>query len=294
MYNSRSFEFPPLLVFVTLGFLLINSIISTNVKKPSNVARGTSARLRRPFCLPTLPQRNVVMTAEVSNEKKTWDFPRFIQTVATFNPLPSPVQLIQKALGASEDRRVVVAKNQDIWNAKNPLKIYWASLDDVVMGGVSRSKFVVGDEYASFSGFVDEANNGGFTGVRTLPLDRALDLSGATGLRLRVKGDGKRYKCVIRDSSDFNGVAWTIEYDVRDSLKRRGGAFGGNSWQTIDLPFSKFIATKYADTLTDESLDKSQIWAIQLVLSKYAYDGKLNRNFRPGEMELLVQSISVY
>mmetsp|Transcript_5303 Transcript_5303/g.8894 ORF Transcript_5303/g.8894 Transcript_5303/m.8894 type:complete len:117 (-) Transcript_5303:126-476(-) len=110
----------------------------------------------------------------------------------------------------------------------------------------------------------------------------------------RIVSQRSRYKCVIRDSSDFNGVAWTIEYDVRDSLKRGGGPFGSNNWQTIDLPFSKFVATKYADTLTGESLDKSQIWAIQLVLSKYAYDGKLNRNFRPGEMELLVQSVSTY
>jgi len=65
------------------------------------------------------------------------------------------------------------------------------------VGGVSRSTFVVGDEYARFSGFVDEANNGGFTGVRTLPLDRALDLSSATGLRLRVKGDGKRSVIIL-------------------------------------------------------------------------------------------------
>jgi len=132
------------------------------------------------------------------------------------------------------------------------------------VGGVSRSTFVVGDEYARFSGFVDEANNGGFTGVRTLPLDRALDLSSATGLRLRVKGDGKRYKCVIRDSSDFNGVAWTIEYDVRDSLKRGGGPFGSNNWQTIDLPFSKFVATKYADTLTGILLISTSFFSLHL------------------------------
>jgi len=228
--------------------------------------------------------------------RKPWDFPRFVKTVATFSPPPNPLKIMKKIMGQEDDRKISLSKGQAIWTTANPLGISWAPLDDVVMGGVSRSTFRVEADAGRFSGFIDEANNGGFTGVRTLPLDAPLDLSSCSGIQLRVKGDGKRYKCVIRDSPDFNGITWTAEFDTRGG--GGGGALGfaggGNGWQTVRLPLSSFVATRFARLLDGETLDSSQIWAIQLVLSKYAYDGALNPNFKPGDMELVVQAVETY
>jgi len=44
----------------------------------------------------------------------------------------------------------------------------WKTVDDVVMGGVSNSEFVINeDSTATFSGTVSPDNNGGFASART-------------------------------------------------------------------------------------------------------------------------------
>lgn len=77
-----------------------------------------------------------------------------------------------------------------------------------VMGGVSESvlRVVPGVGEAAvdggaaaaaaavFTGEVKTSNSGGFVSIRTRNLSPALDLSPYNALRLRVKGDGNRYK----------------------------------------------------------------------------------------------------
>lgn len=47
---------------------------------------------------------------------------------------------------------------------------------------------------AVFSGEVKTSNSGGFVSIRTRNASPPLDLSAYDALRLRVKGDGNRYK----------------------------------------------------------------------------------------------------
>lgn len=77
-----------------------------------------------------------------------------------------------------------------------------------VMGGVSESalRVVPGAGEASsdgkaaagaaavFGGEVRTSNSGGFVSIRTRNISPPLDLSAYDALRLRVKGDGNRYK----------------------------------------------------------------------------------------------------
>ncbi len=67
----------------------------------------------------------------------------------------------------------------------------WRSLDDPVMGGVSQSQFAATEDGAAFTGEVSLKQGGGFCSVRAPAL--TADLRGARGLRLRLRGDGKRY-----------------------------------------------------------------------------------------------------
>lgn len=75
------------------------------------------------------------------------------------------------------------------------------------MGGVSESSLRVvpaaGEATGSggapgaaavFAGEVKTSNSGGFVSVRTRNISPSLDLSAYDALRLRVKGDGNRYK----------------------------------------------------------------------------------------------------
>jgi hypothetical protein len=107
----------------------------------------------------------------------------------------------------------------------------WSSVDDAVMGGVSQSRLTVTpDRTGVFSGVVSTKRNGGFASVRSAA--RRVDLRGFTGVRLRVRGDGKRYKLTLRTDPPFDGVAY-----------QQGFRPGADVWREIDLPFDRFAPT---------------------------------------------------
>jgi len=89
----------------------------------------------------------------------------------------------------------------------------WAPVDDVVMGGVSRSRLDPGEEAAVFSGVLSLERGGGFASVRG-PVAQA-DLSACSGVELRVRGDGKVYRLRLHDADRLDGVAWQARFSTR-------------------------------------------------------------------------------
>ena len=102
----------------------------------------------------------------------------------------------------------------------------WRSINDGVMGGLSAGGMMQSDEGLRFTGELSLENNGGFSSVRR-PVEH--DLSGATSVRLEVRGDGREYQFRIRQDSQFDGVAWRAMFATTDE------------WQTIEIALSKFI-----------------------------------------------------
>ncbi|XP_024923364.3 protein HIGH CHLOROPHYLL FLUORESCENCE PHENOTYPE 173, chloroplastic isoform X2 [Ziziphus jujuba] len=173
----------------------------------------------------------------------------------------------------------------------NIRELPWGALDDVVMGGVSESTFQIdpkggenGGPTGLFKGVVSTANNGGFTSIRTKNLPVPEDLSAYDGLELRLKGDGRRYKLIVRTSQEWDTVGYTASFDtVRDQ------------WQSVRLPFSSLRPVFRARTVTDsQPFDPSNIISLQLMYSKFEYDGKLNPTFLEGEFQLPISSILAY
>ena len=66
-----------------------------------------------------------------------WDPVRFATTAAFFNAPPSPGELLKRVLTPPPVRPEGL-----LWSAERPELLEWGPLDDVVMGGVSRSTFV--------------------------------------------------------------------------------------------------------------------------------------------------------
>lgn len=56
------------------------------------------------------------------------------------------------------------------------------------------------------------------------------DLSAYDGLELRLKGDGRRYKFVVRTSSDWDTVGYTASFDTV-----------GGQWQSVSTLLTVFI-----------------------------------------------------
>ncbi|XP_055804099.1 protein HIGH CHLOROPHYLL FLUORESCENCE PHENOTYPE 173, chloroplastic isoform X3 [Solanum dulcamara] len=166
----------------------------------------------------------------------------------------------------------------------------WGALDDVVMGGVSQSTFQIdltggenGGPTGLFKGIVTTANNGGFASIRTKNFSEPEDLSAYDGLELRLKGDGRRYKLIVRTSRDWDTVGYTLIFDTVEG------------WQSVRLPFSSLMPIFRARTVLDAPpFDPSQITSLQLMFSKFESDGKLNPTFKEGPFELPVSCIRAY
>ncbi|KAI8474181.1 MAG: complex I intermediate-associated protein 30-domain-containing protein [Monoraphidium minutum] len=201
----------------------------------------------------------------------------------------------------------------------------WGALDDVVMGGVSESGLALvpgagegGAPALVFRGTVSTDNNGGFASVRCRNWEPALDLGAYAGLRLRLRGNGLRYKLIVRTDSGWDGIGYTASFDTADG------------WQTVDVPFSSFVPVFRARTVTGpdaKPLDPSSVYSlqimlskfeydvgfrwcsgsgadgvlgrlwmppVQIMLSKFEYDGKLNPSFKAGPFQLPIADVSAY
>lgn len=160
----------------------------------------------------------------------------------------------------------------------------WGPLDDVVMGGVSKSGIRIEKGNLVFSGFVSTDNFGGFASTRTIDFKSAIDLKDYDGFALRVKGDGKSYKMIIRCEQKWDGIAHCYTFPTKSG-----------EWTELRIPFSDFNTVFRAKTLKDgKPLDPSSIFAFQFMLSKFEYDGELNQNFSAGPFELRVSSVKAY
>lgn len=164
------------------------------------------------------------------------------------------------------------------------LQATWGAVDDVVMGGVSESGLRLMSGFAVFSGHVSTDNSGGFASVRTRNFDPSYNLSNYQGIELRVKGDGQRYKIFVRTEAKWDGIGYAHSFDTV-----------ANEWMTVRVPFSELVPIFRAKTVTDaQPIDLTQICSLQLMLSKFEYDNRLNPQFQPGLFSLQMESIAVY
>lgn len=66
-------------------------------------------------------------------------------------------------------------------------------------------------------------------------------------------------------------------------------------WATLDVPFSDFHPVWRARSAPGAPpLDPSQISSLQIMLSKFEYDGDLNPHFTPGRFSLSIAEVSTY
>ena len=246
---------------------------------PGAVAGRRDARRSSPAARVRMADDSVPAAA-----RQPWELGRFARQAWFFN---GP----RLGGGGGGGAAVATPPAATLWSvASDDGAIVWGSLDDVVMGGASRSSWAVardagGSAFGRFSGSVTTANNGGFAGARTRTLAPPRDVSRSVGVALRVRGDGQRYKFIVRDDVDWNGVAWTVSFDTA----------ADGTFKDVRLPFASFVPTKFAKTVRGGApLDTSAICAFQLTLSKFEYDDSLNPSFRPGSFCLDVEALGMY
>ena len=218
--------------------------------------------------------------------RQPWDVGRFMQTLTYFEALPV-FNWFQKMLPGFVPPPLPQLQAGLIFDFRQPsanLSQTWGPLDDIVMGGISASSIQARSEAALFTGRVSTANSGGFASVRTRNFEPSLNLAGHTGVALRVKGDGQRYKFLIRDNDTWDSIAYSHSFDTV-----------ANQWIDVRVPFTALIPVFRAKTVPNAPLlNTQQVRSFQLMLSKFEYDGGLNPHFQAGEFQLWVESIGVY
>ena len=131
----------------------------------------------------------------------------------------------------------------------------WLVINDGVMGGLSSSSFdVTKTGRAVFSGTVSLENNGGFASANMKPSQ--FDLQGYDGIRLRVKGDGKKYKITLKNDDRFNGFSYRFEFSTQK-----------DKWLTLDVPFTSFIPMLMGQTTSAPPVDKGNIKTFGFLIS---------------------------
>ena len=148
----------------------------------------------------------------------------------------------------------------------------WSPVDDVVMGGLSRSSFALaGSGIARFSGTVSLENSGGFASVRTSA--RAWSAGGATAFVLRVRGDGRTYKFTARTDDAFDGVQYQCRFTPP-----------AGAWVELRLPVESFAASFRGRNVPGApALDPDRLRALGLMVS----------DRQAGAFDLLVDQIAV-
>jgi monofunctional biosynthetic peptidoglycan transglycosylase len=131
----------------------------------------------------------------------------------------------------------------------------WQTVNDDVMGGRSRGGPVFHDGVLRFSG-VTNTDGGGFSSIRTRA--GAFDLSGSSGILVRVRGDGRTYKLSLRTDARYRN--WPIAFRADFKTEK-------DQWQKIYLPFSAFEPSFRGRTFADPpTLDRTRIQAVGLMI----------------------------
>ena len=146
--------------------------------------------------------------------------------------------------------------------------VEWRTVNDNVMGGRSIGDFEVDDNKLLFKGRTN-TNGGGFSSIRASA--QSLDLQDATGFRLKLKGDGRKYTFRLRKRNSW--VSYWSEFETED-----------NKWQTVELKLEDFWPNWRGRKVFAPTIKGNQIGELGIMI----YDGK------DGAFSLDVASIVAY
>ncbi len=145
----------------------------------------------------------------------------------------------------------------------------WKIVNDVVMGGRSKSDFFIDSNgNGTFKGTVSLDNNGGFCSIQHY--FQPISLNKYNLFSIRLKGDGKKYQFRVKaDRNDY----FSYIYEFQTS----------NDWETIEIPIEKMYASFRGRMLDMPNYNGSQIEEVAFLIG----------NKKVESFELLIDKIEV-
>ena len=156
--------------------------------------------------------------------------------------------------------------------SQEPGGLEWFVVNDDVMGGKSSGGFELDDGNLVFTGSTNTLG-GGFSSIRSR--GPRMDLAEFSGIRLRVKGDGRQYSWQLRTNAMYRGreLGFWSEFETT-----------AGQWLEIDLPFADFVPKFRGNKLDVAAPNPAHIRGLGLMIS----DGK------DGPFAIAVDSVQAY
>ena len=171
----------------------------------------------------------------------------------------------------------------------------WFTLNDTVMGGSSKALCKTSTRGLSLEGVLVE-EKGGFVSCKSPKFKPPLNLSNYQGFELKIDGNGRTLKFGVSCKYGFfgfreffldkspGGIGWVAEIET----KRFGTTI-------VKVPFNRLEPTVLAKKISlSINFKSSSISEFQILHSKFGRPGELNPGFKPGKINFLIKSISVY
>lgn len=150
---------------------------------------------------------------------------------------------------------VVAAENVIAAFDKAESLALWKSVNDGVMGGVSRGGFKRSDqETLVFSGELSLENNGGFASIRMVPGD--LKLAGTSGVAIKARGDGRTYWVDLR-----------LANQPAASSYRAYLATTAGEWKETRIPYQEFKLQAFGEDLPTKAINPESINSVGFTIA---------------------------
>lgn len=158
------------------------------------------------------------------------------------------INLLALQINASDEKSVAAFKDPGSVDS-------WISVNDSVMGGVSKGGFKRTEEGTLlFSGDLSLDNNGGFSSIRTKP--NPMDLSGMDSVVVKAKGDGRTYWVELRVSRQMGASSY------RADLPTTAG-----KWTEIIIPVKDFKLQAFGQLLPSNPINMAKVESVGFTLA---------------------------
>lgn len=145
----------------------------------------------------------------------------------------------------------------------------WSSVNDDVMGGVSKGGFQLTDRGTLlFKGILSLENNGGFASIRST--SKPVDISGMKALAIRAKGDGRTYWIELRVSQQMRASSYRADFPTSEG-----------EWQDSVIPLENFKLQAFGRLLPSEPINLEDVESLGFTIA----------DEKAGKFELEIESI---
>lgn len=132
----------------------------------------------------------------------------------------------------------------------------WFAVNDGVMGGLSSGGPRFENEHMVFEGIIN-TNGGGFSSLRSPVTQGALD--NATGVKLRIKSDGRGYKMTFRTNMAYRGRLISFQAPIPQTPRAE--------WAEVTVSFDTLSGSIFGRPVSGATFDKAQVREMGIILA---------------------------